>query len=716
MKSSMMLVVFAAAALAQQGHDIHDVAGSITPPAWVVGTEEYLLGSAHSGAVGNPGSNPCSDFLIAPGAVVPGFPAATSAVEFFSACDTPAGTYFVTVISGGGKTTTAYWQTSKDIPARSGVDWTVPNVSTGEMFTLAVIFANGTTSRLQANINGALPLQAAYEKITPAQSGSSGRTIVLQGFSDPNLRALFNGVDISNRLSVQGNTATWDVTDFIAPQGVMYPLTVVQGPQGASTTILVFHPACPNAACAVAPVPQAMLSASAEAFLSDQTVSAGAAFVKIGSYAVTLAPQSAQSARISSVSILVSASYLQNLEVLVNGVQFGATQASAAPNRYTFSGSPIVIPPGRSVQLDVVASIASGGVGTYRPATTLVGLVATDTAYTPIPLAAAATGQALTIVQGGPIVSIGIDPVSTYAHDAVMGSTGNPLSGIRITNSSVAENARLTDLTITDKTSSAKPAVTTLRFFSGSALLGTSAFPVPVSGGFAYSFHFPANVVIPLRYTASFSVSGDIATYASGGAEDASLHTFVPTAAIVVGTSSNQAGTVTVSSANGGTIRVLRTALSVTANQSGGIQHLRNYADNLATITFGAVVTGPAAIQRLRLTFNGTAAQYLLSSAVLLDQNNQIVPATVSVNTGTGVVTWTFASGYVIAAGSSSTFTLRVNSTLVPSVPMQSQTLGVSIAGQDDVLYADGLDPSATGNINLSAVTVPVAVATVVYQ
>lgn len=106
------------------------------------------------------------------------------------------------------------------------------------------------------------------------------------------------------------------------------------------------------------------------------------------------------------------------------------------------------------------------------------------------------------------------------------------------------------------------------------------------------------------------------------------------------------------------------------------------------------------------------------NNILLADQNGNNVASVgeATVATSSNAITWTFLNnGFAISAGGSYTFTLRANTSVVPSIANVSQSFSANIQSASDVQYADGLDSAATTGLGLPASVVPLTINSITY-
>jgi len=231
-----------------------------------------------------------------------------------------------------------------------------------------------------------------------------------------------------------------------------------------------------------------------------------------------------------------------------------------------------------------------------------------------------------------------------------------------------------------------------------------------------------AAVTLTSTGTASMNASASIwtlgtVTTAVNNVGTAGVAGTVSNAIVARGATSNKNATVNVSNANGNPQTTLRTTLALSATPVTGLPPAS--FQQLGSITLTANSAGDAKVNLIRLTFNTTAAtSTFMSSVVLKDSSGNDVYAvdhlaTSSVTGSPAVIdTWTFATSsnpLVITAGSSYTFTVWGDLSLIGSIGNNSQSLTATIASTTDFSYLDG----TTGTpalINLTTNQVPITV------
>jgi len=487
--------------------------------------------------------------------------------------------------------------------------------------------------------------------------------------------------------------------------------------------------------------------------VGTQTFSKGATNRKIGSYA--LSASSAEGVTINNVSVLTSASSTNftNLKVMVGSSQIGNTQGVlSASATYSFAGN-FTVPAGQTSYVDVYADVLSGaGAATYTAVTTLSGCSGSGAvSYTAISCTSTG-GQNVTIAGQATVRMSANTSLSPAAGQIVMGSTGNSLAAFQLTETTNIEDIKITDLYVFDSvsaTGSVKSALSNLKLYKStdlSTVLANSGAATAIASGTAYyyAFHFFTPVVVPQANSVSLVLKGDVSSYTSQGATDNTTHVFkvatttdtafdtTQEVAVALGNTSNATSVVTLSSASGNTLTVLRSKVTATAAGLGvTTSRGKTATDDLGTITFAADSAGSVAINTVTITFSGSAptSTAFLDGVTLLDANGISVMNTSGVtNTTSSACTggsstctklWNLGSttsGWNINGGSSYTFKVRASTyNTAGAVASVAQTLALTINASTDVLYTDGLDSSATSTISLPASVVPITINSITF-
>ncbi|MEK7193217.1 MAG: peptidoglycan-binding protein [Patescibacteria group bacterium] len=497
------------------------------------------------------------------------------------------------------------------------------------------------------------------------------------------------------------------------------------------------------------------LTASLNSGVGAQTVSKGATNVRIGSYSLTAS--TAEGVNLNTITILTSASSsnFQNLKLKDGTTQIGITQPTLSNSAsYTFSGN-INVAAGQTKIIDMYADVLSGTVAaTYTAVTSISSCSGSGSMTFTSVTCGAVTGQSLVVAGQATIAVTADNSLAPVGTQIVMGGTGISLAAFRFTENTNIEDVKVTDLNIFDQvasTTTSKSGFTNLGIWNGSTLLATtgaastSASSSNPGSGYFYQFHFASPLIVPKAGSISLVLKGDVSSYTSSGATDNTTHVFkiststdsvndtVAETVVALGSTSNATSAVTLSSATGNTMTVLRTRARVTA-AAIGLTSARSKGtnDDIGTLTFAADSAGAVSLNTIVITFSGTApsSSSFLANVDLLDQNGNSVMNTSGVASSTSAAcsgantctkTYNFGNttaGWTISGGSSYTFKIRVNNSLTGTFAAGtgvSAGLSATINAATDVRYTDGLDSSATSNVSLPSNEIPINVNSVSY-
>ncbi len=317
------------------------------------------------------------------------------------------------------------------------------------------------------------------------------------------------------------------------------------------------------------------------ALATPVNVTPNSAHVKIGSY--NFQASSASGVQVNTLSLLMGgtgASSFQNLGVFVNGTQFGTTQGVvSAAGTYSFSGTPFTVPAGSSVNVDVYADLLSSATGTITYATTLSGCSATGvTSFNAITCSSVA-GQNVHLA-GAAAITVTADASQPATGQIVMGSAGNTLAVYRFTETTNAENVKVTQLTINDAVNTGTAQFSNLTLWNGSTELGSVG---AAAGG--------VNTVYTTTGTSTIYATGTITVSAtassSQGVAYVTINGFQAAGPVPATTSTTATGTI--AAAINTIITNNSAALQATSSVSGGIVTITS--KNLASSTFSVFDT-----------------------------------------------------------------------------------------------------------------------------
>jgi hypothetical protein len=261
---------------------------------------------------------------------------------------------------------------------------------------------------------------------------------------------------------------------------------------------------------------------------------------------------------------------------------------------------------------------------------------------------------------------------------------------------------------------------------AGSAVFVSSSTPVSgsVTSTYTYSFHFGTPIVIPQNGFTQLILKGDVSSYTSNGATDASKITFtIPTSTIVaLGQTSNKTSNVTASGVVASNpMTVARTSLTVATSLIA--QTSKMPFSQLGTITLTANSAGSAELSALNLTFGGsgllaaynatTTVNAFLSTVKLENSNNVDVAtigatSTITSSTSAGSIKWIFSTStpIIVSAGTPLTLTLWGTTNVIPAITNVSESLSATIQNNGDLQYYDGTD-ATTVSASANAVSLP---------
>ncbi len=258
---------------------------------------------------------------------------------------------------------------------------------------------------------------------------------------------------------------------------------------------------------------------------------------------------------------------------------------------------------------------------------------------------------------------------------AVMNATGNTLGVYRLANNA-DEDVRITSVVVLDSTTAIGSFTDLVLFVNGTvAAMAGSAEPGPLyKRGLLYRFHLPIPLVVPRKAAVTITIRGDVPPYASGGAEDNSVHRFQiidPAMVTVVGTYSNRQMDVA-TFAYGSDVRVLRSNLIVSVNPDGAM-------------ALFASPSGPVVLNKLTVTFT------TWSPVLLLDANGNDVVAMgeATALASRNTITWYFIRGLTIQAGTTTALRLHLPCWWVRA----------TIEKPTDVTFTDGVDDAAIAGV-----------------
>lgn len=488
------------------------------------------------------------------------------------------------------------------------------------------------------------------------------------------------------------------------------------------------------------------LTASSNASFAAPQYVAGANNQRLASFIFTAS--SAEGEKVSTLTFnkdSETAFDIQNLKVMIGGTQFGTAQAivADAETAMTFSGSsPILVPAGGSVVVDLYGDILTSSVGsaggvTYASVIDLSGASAVgSTSNSSVTVRNAAgvaisttevTGQSIVLLSGSTL-TLTSDSDNVSARYLVMGSTDNVLYKLRLAASN-AEDIRVTDITFRDSvnTTTTVASYNNVRLYDGDTLiagpvnitLGTAANPTLNTA--VFSLGSTSSLVIPKNSSKTIMVKADVPVFVSGGALSGSAHTMgVSATSSVTAYGKDSSALATVSGTTTGTAQtVYRTKPSLTSSVLGSTSaRTRVAVDDIATLNFSASASDPVTITSVVLKFIGSA---VTSGATpfavdLIDVNSNAAWGTATQQTctplGGNSCIVTFSPAYAISQGNTKAVKLRANSSSFTNGANTGDSVSVVADAAASILWSDG-----TSNlISWEAVQIPITLVNIGYE
>jgi peptidoglycan hydrolase-like protein with peptidoglycan-binding domain len=413
---------------------------------------------------------------------------------------------------------------------------------------------------------------------------------------------------------------------------------------------------------------------------------------------------------------------LQNIKVLINGVQFGAVRPNVgdAEGNLTFSGSIVTISAGSTVIIDVYAdAVSTSSSGSHISVIDLTGWAATTGSGTVLQFPAVIEGQPVTIIQTGTVsLSLGSSAATGYV---VMGSMASELATFRFAADGV-DDLRVAEVVIRDSISGGATGVSSfknLTLWDGATkIAGPVTMIMTAADAGAISFVVSGNgILIARNNTKDLILKGDVAALNSGGATANSQHQFTiasaqdvtvrsattPSAHVVVSGAPVVANPITIS-ASGAALTISRGAHS----PSGTSFSMGTVHNSLTDFLLTADGSDDLRLTDLIVTDTITSGSTGVPSFVnltLWDDQVQVggpLPMTVSgIGGPVGTVHFTLSgSGLTITRNSSKTLRLKAD--------VASLASGGSVAGSTHIFKI-----AANSDVAVRAVSAPTATVTI---
>ncbi len=307
---------------------------------------------------------------------------------------------------------------------------------------------------------------------------------------------------------------------------------------------------------------------------------------------------------------------LQNVRIVVDGKQFGMTQAvSSTLTTFSSGGNPLVVPASGSVVVDVYADVlATTAPGTYPAVVRLLGWNSVGVENgSGLQLTNDVYGQDLRI-GSGPVVTLSTDSSAPPASQVGMGTTSQEVHAVRATANGV-DDLRVSKFGVALEVSGGANSLAhseSYELFDGSQRIAGPVSAVMHSSAYGQvRFDLYAPAVIAKNTSKTFKVRASIPSFASGGAvSGASIRYVTNGEDLAIYSVANTSQPVTVAGeAKSAVLTIYRTTLGVEALLLGSsVDRARTATDGVALLRF---TTGMdvAAVQSISATCSGGAVK-----------------------------------------------------------------------------------------------------------
>jgi hypothetical protein len=458
------------------------------------------------------------------------------------------------------------------------------------------------------------------------------------------------------------------------------------------------------------------------------TCAAGNNNAKIASFVVSAS--SAEGATFSSLTFDKDTNAdlkLQNLKVMIGSIQFGATKPTVGNTETSmaFSGTTAAsVSAGGSITIDVYADILPGStVATHATVIDFIGwsaLGATSKSFITFP--GAVDGQSV-VIASGPTITLAAGSDTAPTRQVVMGSTGNSLFSVRITNDNV-EDVKITDIKFTDTIGANDPVASfiNLELYDGVTKVG-GPLPLTHTPNTAVStvtFSFGLSpVTITRSGTKTLELKGTVADFQSGGATSNSSHTFKIAATgdvTALGVSNSTATKVGTPSGNAQT--VLRTKLTLSSSALVSGTQSRTVNQDIAQLAWKAESAYQAVVGTVTIKFIGMAVSIgtpAFAVSLIDPSTGGAWGSSASDNCSPGAgnsCSVTLAPQYTVDANTTKNVKLRVDSINFYNAANTNESVAALINAAGDVRWYDG----TTNNLSLESIVVPLTLVNVTYE
>ena len=305
---------------------------------------------------------------------------------------------------------------------------------------------------------------------------------------------------------------------------------------------------------------------------------------------------------------------------------------------------------------------------------------------------------------GGGTVTISTHPDNVPARYLVMSTTDNEVYKLRLATGS--DPVTVTGIVFTNNNAAGSSTLHNFKLYDGNNLL---AGPVSTAAFTGFSLSLAANT------SKALTLKTDVKTRLQG-AISGSVHEF----GVAANSDVSSNGSVTGAPTRGNQQTVYRSKPSLTTSVLGAVSNrIRAAVDDLAALNWGAAPQGDVKIESVRLTFSGAALTTPTTSfaASLIDSNTNAPwgNSTLQTCTPSGspkTCAVTFSPDYTVAAGTTKTTKLRVDSGGFANTSQQQDGLAVNVTAAGDITWSDG----TTSNIPWEAIKIPITVVNIAYE
>lgn len=552
------------------------------------------------------------------------------------------------------------------------------SVSLASNTPVAANFATGAAFLPFTTVNftaGSNPVVVTSVKVTRNGLGAdtnlnnmylfNGNTMVAQSASFQNGVVTFtnsNGLftvpaGSTLAITVKGDLASGSGSGLTYGFGINSASDIVSNASGVSGSF----PVTGNLMTSATVSSPALATLTVSAIAVGTSVNAGTKDVLAGQWSLTAANSSVQIKGVTLTMIGSAASTgFQNLRLLANGTQAGATMTSMPTNKVVYfdlSGSPITVSTGQTLNLQLKSDIVSEVNRTYQfsiqhnydimsyDTTYNVGILSTSSFPSNSPTSAAnINAGSLTITRSS----------SSRTTSVVASQTGIALATFDFT--AYGEDVKILNLPISITTNAGSASITNIKLVDNQGYgLGTQVTTAQNvnSSGYATTFGNNANLnyVIPANTTRKISIVADL-TAADGNVSNM-------TASLTAGSSNAQGvtsvNTISTTASTGNTLTIASSALSAVLNTAvASPVKLVPGANGAKLASFSLSAGGADSINVSTITITAAAASVTgnFQNMKLMQGSTQIGNVQPNITNG-GSYTFSPSSPIVVPAGGS---------------------------------------------------------------